>query len=96
MTLLAILKIISVILVQCSSILQNSSVILKILSAILLNDYRGLAGVEGRSWLGREALGGRVAHARVRNSVVRGGGSVARAQSRASGGALVGARGPGG
>jgi hypothetical protein len=44
MTLSAVLEILSVILVQCSSILQNSSVILKILSAILLNDYCGLAG----------------------------------------------------
>jgi hypothetical protein len=45
MTLSAILEILLVILVQCSlSILQNFSVILKIPSAILSNDYRGLAG----------------------------------------------------
>jgi hypothetical protein len=44
MTLTAILKILCVILVHCSSILQNSSVVLKISLAILSNDYCGLTG----------------------------------------------------
>jgi hypothetical protein len=44
MTLSAILEIMSVILLQCSSISQNCSVILKISSAILYNDYCGLTG----------------------------------------------------
>jgi hypothetical protein len=44
MTLSTILEILSVILIRCSSILHNSSVVLKIPSAILSNDYCGLAG----------------------------------------------------
>jgi hypothetical protein len=77
MTLLVILEILSVILVQCSSILQNFSIVLKIPSTILSNNYRGLAGAEGASRLGQEALGGCMACARA-----RGGGSIMRACGR--------------
>jgi hypothetical protein len=87
MTLLVILEILSVILVQCSSILQNFLVVLKIPSTILSNNYRGLVGAEGASRLGQEALGGCAASARARR-----GGSVMRACGRGhmDGGWVVG------
>jgi hypothetical protein len=71
-------------LIQCSSILQNSSLIFKIPLAIHSNDYRGLAG---RRWLAARSRGARARGGScegVRARVTQSRADAARSWSRSS------------